>query len=279
MPESPSESPSQSPSESPSLSPSASISPSESPSESPSPSPTPSAAYSNADILDDDLSSLTGWTNADNPAGVSSQVAFDGRECFQMYAPTTVDQARRHKDLGSLSGSRYVVTVDVYFDLIATLNNRAFITLGGSYSGTDWGLQIYWRTDTCTYATGDGTPSYSEFEAGTSLDTWHLYTFDIRADAGTFSIYKNGTLIANDLQLWINGSIVDGRILLGLQCQSVANLYTYFNYVQIGTDAVATEQDPGDPSASESASESPSISPSNAPGPGSRSMITIYTFP
>jgi hypothetical protein len=197
-----------------------------------------------------------------------------------MYAPTTVDQARRYKDLGSLTGSRYVYTVDTYFDLIATSNNRAFTFLSGTYSGTLWTVLIYWRTDTCTYATGTGlSPTYKEFEAGTSLDTWQIYTFDIHPDVGTFSIYKDGTLIANDLTLWTNGNYADGRLMLGLQCQSVANLYTYYNYVQVGTDAVSTEQDPGDPSASESASESPSISPSNAPGPNSRSIITIYTFP
>lgn len=201
-----------------------------------------------------------------------------------MSAPTTGDFARRQKDLGSsqLTGGQYVVTVDAYFDKIGTSNNRAFMWVSGD-DGTLWTLLVFWRSDSCTIASGSGaSPSYLEFEAGATQDVWSIYTFDLNVTAGTVTIYKDGVLIANDLTMWTDtsgGGGVDGRIVLGQQCQNVSNLITYYNYLQIGTDGVSTEQDPGDPSASESPSESPSVSPSNAPGPDSKTSITIYTFP
>jgi hypothetical protein len=163
-----------------------------------------------------------------------------------------------------------VFTVDVYFDLIGlTAASEVFCYLSGEYSGVRWTVRIDWQNATCTYATGDGSPSYVEFEPGvTAEDTWYIYTFDIHPDVGTFSIYKDGVQIANDLPLWINGTIADGDIQLGNHCGgSPGGQTSYFNYVTVGTDAVGTEDEPGDPSASESLSESPSLSPSASESP------------
>jgi hypothetical protein len=267
--ESPSLSPSISPSESASLSPSASESPSESASLSPSASESPSLSptappgteyYSNGSFLQEEFTSLTGWTDNDSGGGVSTQETFNGESTFKFDATSAAaDLAGREQDFGTITYTRLTVTFRCYIDTVGGRTTGKFRIHIGADPSSIFTLYMELASDGFFIYDGGGWN-----EAGTNevtTDTWQTWTIDADITtpaSATCNVYKNGILLESGIDCSYTAG-VDGRV--SISAVNVTNdVLAYIDYLDIGNNLITA-------SASESPSESPSLSPSASESP------------
>ena len=144
---------------------------------------------SNADILDEDMSDITDWTDAD-VGGESTQEAFDSKSCMRLYATGFFASAKRTKDVGTF-GDRTVFSINIYFDTIGSMAPTTFYAYNGSYR-----LYVEFNSDGISINNGSDW-----VEIGTNLvvaDTWQEWTFDVDWTTQTVDVYLNTILVGSD---------------------------------------------------------------------------------
>lgn len=152
---------------------------------------------SNASIEDEDCSVITDWANDDVSPFVSSQATFDGKSCFKFYTGASwhvaSGRARRIKDVGTL-GSRFVVSLNLYCDLIGTLAGVDYFR-ADVYNGT---IKFVVRFCSDGLYIFDGA---SWMTAGNLVvqDSWQEWTFDV--DASTPADANVDIYIGQSLQV------------------------------------------------------------------------------
>jgi hypothetical protein len=224
--------------------------------------------YSNADVFESQLTTLSGWNDGDLSAGVSSLDWFQGNYCFKIDCPTVSDTADRNRDLGSLLNDRYVITTRLYIDAVGSHSNS---TLNGAelqltgYDGTElWLFFAKFSSDGLFIYQGSGT----YVEVGTDivdLDQWIDWTFDINVadqDTATVDVYKNGSLVESGVSFANVGSAdADGVVRVRGRSGNQVTL-CYYDYVAIGTGCDTGWTPPSDSSSSSSSDSSSSSSSS-----------------
>jgi len=227
--------------------------------------------------------SFDGWTDWDDPSGTTTIEVFDGVTCWHFLTPNNGGEARQYINTVASTLERTYITYRFWPVTLGTAQTTDYFGLSysGTYAATNWNLDIHMQQDEVRIRTiGGGYVSMKDAgqpDLWPTMDAWNLWTYEVVGGASpTVSIWVDGTLVINDWPIHVGGT--PGYLHMRYDSWFVANLEGYVDYLMIG-DGLPAEQFPGSPSASESPSESPSISPSNAPGPNSRSMITIYTFP
>ncbi|OEU68515.1 MAG: hypothetical protein BBJ57_07495 [Desulfobacterales bacterium PC51MH44] len=186
-----------------------------------------------ANLLDEDMSDITDWTDADNNNGVSSQTTFDSKSCmmFDTNTATSSNYARRSRDVGTF-GDKVVVEMSVYFDSIGTLANidqfqiqiqESACVLSANFCSD--GLFIY-----------DGAASN---EVGTNIvvqDVWQKYTFDIdftTPASATVDVYLDDILIATGVDCSYTGSFTDGYVQFSLNGITTSDNIAYVDYIKV----------------------------------------------
>jgi hypothetical protein len=183
---------------------------------------------SNADIVDEDMSDITDWTDGDI-GGDSSQVTFDSQSCMQL--DSGINVAIRTQDLGTF-GDRTVISLNLYCDVIGTLASVDVFRLT-VHNGS---IKLF-----ATFAT-DGLYIYngsSNVEAGTDLvvaDTWQEWTFDVDWVAKTVDVYLAGVLKSSGMSIDYASATANGTVELRTVSGSGNNRISYVDWFMGGSD-------------------------------------------
>lgn len=186
---------------------------------------------SDGSLLTDDMSDLTNWVDEDAVNGVSSQVAFQGRQTMKLDsgAAAAGTFAQRQQDMGSFAAG-CSITIRVYCDAIGTRANNDHFK-----------LTIEDGTNMCVISfASDGLEVYdgaSWNEVGTDLvvqDTWQEWTFVIASDFSTVDVYLAGSLeqAAQDCSYANAGN--DGEFTISQFGVTTSNRITYVDVVRVG---------------------------------------------
>jgi hypothetical protein len=196
---------------------------------------------SNSNLLDEDMSDITDWTDADN-TGWSLQVTFDSKECMKLLFAVDAGAGapKRTRDIGSF-GNRTVFSMSAYFDAIGTEANEDYFELN-LFNGTT----RFWAAF-CSdgFKINNGT---SFIEVGTNIliqDTWQEYTFDLNWVTKTVDVYLAGVLQAAGLSFNLASATANGTIEVVQNGHTTADRCTYIDWMKIGDNfAGVTEVTP-----------------------------------
>jgi len=191
------------------------------------------ATSSNSDIIDENFSGISDWTDSDTGSGVSSSVIFDGKNCLKLDTGGTTDSnANIIRDVGTF-GSRTVCSISTYL-----------YTIGASGGSNDFQLHFYNGSTGCIlYFTSSGLftwdgASYVEFGTNVVVSgIWQEWTFDINWTSETVTAYLNNDLIQAGVDCSYADATANGTVRIQQQSNtSTINQVSYVDFIKIGTD-------------------------------------------
>ncbi len=189
-----------------------------------------------AGLLDDDCSSLTGWTNQNAGDAETTQVTYDGRSCFKLDSgPNSAannDYTHNYKDVGSL-GAYTTIEIDLYHALIGGLTDvdkaQLRVHNGSTVCHINFTSEGLFVHDGATYN-----------EVGTNIvsqDAWQYWRFIINWTAKTVDVYlKSGDdyiLQASGVDCSYDDATADGTIQLCQYGYATNNCISYVNNIKI----------------------------------------------
>jgi hypothetical protein len=189
---------------------------------------------SNADIENEDMASITDWSDQDNTNGVSSQVTFDSKSCMKLDAgaATSGTRAVRNKDFGSF-GASTVFSMSLYFDAIGTLSDNHYMQIG-AYNGT-YVLMVRFCSNNLYVVNSSDTAT----AIGTNpivQDVWQEWTFKVTWGAsGTVDIYLNGALFSAGVDCASASAVANGTFQFRQNGYTTSNQITYVDWVKAGS--------------------------------------------
>lgn len=188
---------------------------------------------SNASFVNNDCSSLTGWTETNSGTGTNSQVTFDGKSSFKLESGASAGGiARLSQNVGTL-GTRVVISIKLYHSDIGLNANNDFFGLILEFDD----LQVILQFASDGLFTYDGA---SFIEAGTNLvseSIWQDWTFDIdntTPASASADVYLNEELVVTGADVSRTGTYSDGFFELKQRGANTINQITYVDYVKVG---------------------------------------------
>lgn len=190
-------------------------------------------AVAGTQLLDENMSAIGDWTDADAGDGASTQETFDSQETMKLDSGSigAGNYAYMHRDIGTTT-NRVVFTIKLYHDAIGTRDN-------------DDGFRLYVNNDVVrlnAYFSVDGLEIYdgaSWTEVGTNLvsqDTWQIWTFDMRwwgdGTNATCDVYLDDEKVGTDVAMDDTGAYTDGQVQLYQMGDTTANRITYIDYIK-----------------------------------------------
>lgn len=191
------------------------------------------STVSNGDIVDEDMSDITDWTDSDAGTGDSSQVTFDSKSCMKLDSgANTGSIAFRTRDVGTYA-TRTVLSLNMYFDAIGTQAN-------------DDGVQVKFfngTTQFILYFASDGFFIYNStdgyVEVGTNLvvqDVWQQWSFDVDWTNKLVDVYLDTVSKANDVSCDQASATASGTSNFIQNSTTTANRITYIDWFKAGSD-------------------------------------------
>ena len=183
------------------------------------------------DLLDEDCSDISDWTDYDNINGVSSQVTFDGKSCFKFDSNVASAGNRAGRIRTDISIPRdYVLEVNLYCDEVSAGSTYDYFAIEIWNGSTLFSLSF--RSDGLFIHDGVGLPE----EVGTNLvqlDVWQKWRFEVKGSPSTCDVYLNdefkGTAncnyisaTADEIDVQVLGYTLDDRL-------------AYLDYIKMAT--------------------------------------------
>lgn len=195
--------------------------------------------------LDEDMASISDWTDADVGGGASTQVTTDGLSTMKLVglSGASASHAIRTRDIGTIEND-YVVEIKTNFGLLETVTGTS----------TSLGHCIYQYgngvTDLITRFTEDGLQIYDGAafnDVGVSLVTesvWNVWKFIVTGGtdaSATVSVIKDGAYVGVGLDMSNTASLNDGSIDLTAQAGTGTGATAYIDYIKINTSSPEVE--------------------------------------
>jgi hypothetical protein len=192
---------------------------------------------SDGSLLIDDCSDFGSWADGDAGNGVSSQVAFQGRQTFKLLGGVAGagNSAKRTQDVGSFAAG-CSITMRCYHDLLGTQANNDEMYL----SFDDGTNQCKTKIDSNGFFVSDGA---AWNEVGTDIvtqDEWVEWTWKVASDFQTVDIYKNGTLVEAAVDCSAATGSTDGNVTFEQKSVTTDNQLTYVDIIRIGDGGTET---------------------------------------
>lgn len=199
---------------------------------------------STANLVDDDCSSLSGWTNLDNANGDSRMTVEGGSfEFFSGFNYSSSNRACRHKTFTSGYAERVVIEFE--------LNHRRI----GTYADNDK-FQAYFRgPDSALLMTFAAEGLYLYDDTATwnlvyphTMDNgvWYSWVVDwteVATGSGIVDVYMNGHKVVENTEVWGNKgeTYPSGNIFFRAYGAATALQRTNVGHIKVGTDIVKKE--------------------------------------
>ena len=190
--------------------------------------------------LDDDCSDLSDWTESNSGQGDTTQVEFDGKECFKHVLSTDGAPAncytRITQDVGTLPDS-FTFEIKLYheaqFGPVAENKQIEIYLWNGS-------IQFQARIDSNSIDIYDGA-AWNETASTNSEDTWYVYKFEIDGSVGgseVVDVYRNGSLVINNGDCSNADAANDGQIQITYNGNEVVETIHYTDYIRAYVETV-----------------------------------------
>ena len=191
-------------------------------------------------MVDDDCSSLTGWTSNSTDQGTFTQETFDTKSCFKQYCPAASndDNASGYRDTAQDFTSADIIEVelDVYFDSFSagSSDNESWSIM--AFDGTGY-LNAYFGVDGSGDIKVKTTLSNTGIVADApvvSRDAWHTIRVLWNRIAGTASVYVDGTIHLEDSADIVQvGGGVNGQVKLYSYCRGSYEFVVYTDFITV----------------------------------------------
>jgi hypothetical protein len=191
-----------------------------------------------ADLLDEDCSNITDWTDGDNPTSAAvSEVDPAGQFRFDTNSSDSGDPAR-FRYIAS-APNKFTIEIKTYFDALDTRAQGPFLLL--FYGSSTWRFKAQFASDGLVITKS----GYTQTAIGTNIvkcnanAAWQTWRFQVDKSSGeanaTVEVFLNdipqGTFDCDDIQTGLTA----GYIELSLEGNNVDNLVAHVDYIKIAT--------------------------------------------
>ncbi len=197
---------------------------------------------SNASLLDDDCTSLTGWTVTNGKSGPNTTiVTFDGKSCFKQL--NTTAEATNYtlitRDVGAF-GDRLTISIGLYLALIGPGEGGNDSFQFDWWDGTKSNTVYFLGTDLMTTA----TPSNIHSGFSTPVGGFYHLCFDFDLLTNKLDIYAAPygglqTKVANQIDFGYTTGGTNGTIRFFMRGSITANTLAYLDYIKLGDGLVS----------------------------------------
>jgi len=196
---------------------------------------------STADLVDEDCSSLSGWTDADGGNG-DSRMTVDGKffEFFNGFNYSTSNRTIRYKTFSSGHADREVIEIKLLHRRIGTYaNNDGFRTYFRNENGA---LFINICLDGL-YVWKDDAAWHEIYDFSLNQGNWYTWVFDwtcTTTSSGILDVYLDGHKVAENEDVYgdLGETYPAGNIYLRGQGYTIVEARTVIDYIKIGTDII-----------------------------------------
>lgn len=183
------------------------------------------------DMLDDDCSNLTGWSDADTGSAASTQVTYDSKSCFKFDSGAASEDndeyARRTRDVGTF-GTLTSIEIELYCNAVGRYDasdHFEMAVFNGSLavlvSWSDSGVKIHGTTVVA--------PQIVDPEG-----SWTRWRFDINWTAQTVDVYYADALMESDVAFSYESTTANGTIYLTQYGYEHNSRITHVNSLKVG---------------------------------------------